>query len=236
VVKISLGASDGTGIRAALKMLCPQGLRVRVPPRPPTTESLPFFWETFVFYRKYLCNYLGGLERRCYYLLVLKVFIIHGFEGSPNGGWRPWLMAELGKKDVYACALPMPKPNQPIRKEWVAEIAKNINQNKEDNIYLVGHSLGVPAILHYLQNSDARPISGSVLVSGPFVKVSVNHKADPSWDSRTLSIMLKKAEILDNFIGDSFNFEKIKSKCKRFHVIHGDNDPLVPLDDAKNYS
>jgi len=43
-----------------------------------------------------------------------KVFIIHGFEGSPNGGWRPWLMAELEQHDVYACALSMPNPDNPL--------------------------------------------------------------------------------------------------------------------------
>jgi len=43
-----------------------------------------------------------------------KVFIIHGFEGEPNGGWRPWLMRELAKFDVYASALPMPTPEKPI--------------------------------------------------------------------------------------------------------------------------
>lgn len=70
-----------------------------------------------------------------------KVFIIHGFEGSPNGGWRPWLMLELEKKDVYACALAMPHPENPLCSEWVQEIERHVIQNKEDDIYLVGHSL-----------------------------------------------------------------------------------------------
>jgi hypothetical protein len=32
-----------------------------------------------------------------------KVFIIHGFQGKPNGGWRPWLEGELALLDIYAC-------------------------------------------------------------------------------------------------------------------------------------
>ncbi len=70
-----------------------------------------------------------------------KVFIIHGFEGSPNGGWRPWIMAELEKKDIYACALSMPDPENPLCSEWVAEIQRHVQRNKGDEIYLVGHSL-----------------------------------------------------------------------------------------------
>lgn len=71
-----------------------------------------------------------------------KVFIIHGFEGSPNGGWRPWLMGELEKHDIYACALSMPSPENPVCSEWIAEISQHIEQNKKDEIYLIGHSLG----------------------------------------------------------------------------------------------
>jgi predicted alpha/beta hydrolase family esterase len=69
-----------------------------------------------------------------------KVFIIHGFEGHPNGAWRPWLMAELEKRDIYACALSMPSPEKPVCAEWVEEISRNVLRNKNDEICLVGHS------------------------------------------------------------------------------------------------
>jgi uncharacterized protein len=140
-----------------------------------------------------------------------KVFIIHGFEGSPNGGWRPWLMGELEKQEIYACALPMPKPDNPDCAEWVEEISRNVTG--EDEIYLVGHSLGSPAILRYLESPQAKNIAGAVLVSGPSEKN----------DNRNI----------DSFMEGAFDFEKIKSKCKKFAVIHGDNDPAVPLNNAK---
>lgn len=139
-----------------------------------------------------------------------KVFIIHGFEGEPNGGWRPWLMCQLAKEDIYACALAMPKPNEPICQEWVAEIARHCLP--EDEIYLVGHSLGVPAILRYLESDSAQPIAGAVLVSGPSEK-NDNPK-------------------IDSFMEARFAFETILQRCPRFAVIHGDNDPLVPLANA----
>lgn len=142
-----------------------------------------------------------------------KVFVIHGFEGSPNGGWRPWLMSELEKQEIYACALSMPSPENPICNEWVAEISRHIERNTTDEIYLVGHSLGAPAILRYLESAQAKPISGVVLVSGPSEKNN-NRK-------------------IDSFLDKNFDLEKIKSKCKKFFIIHGDNDPNVPIDNAK---
>ncbi len=140
-----------------------------------------------------------------------KVFIIHGFEGSPNGGWRPWLMAELEKKDIYTSALAMPSPEKPLVKEWVAEIARHIMSG--DEIYLVGHSLGVPAILRYLESPNVKKIAGAVLVSGPCLPI--------------------KHPRLKNFLNAPFDWKKIKSKSGSFAVIHGDNDPLVPLQEAK---
>ena len=145
--------------------------------------------------------------------IMKKVFIIHGFEGTPNGGWRPWLMAELEKLDIYACALSMPTPKNPICDEWVDEISRHIERNIEDEIYLVGHSLGTPAILRYLENAQAEPISGAVLVSGPSEKNN-NRK-------------------IDNFLEKNFNFEKIKSNCKEFYIIHGNNDRNVPVANAE---
>ena len=143
-----------------------------------------------------------------------KVFIIHGFEGSPNGGWRPWLMSELEKKDVYACALSMPSPEKPVCVEWVAEISRHIERNIDDQIYLVGHSLGVSAILRYLENLEKNiNIAGAVLVSGP-CKKNNNRK-------------------IDSFLENDFDYQVIKSRCLTFSIIHGDNDTYVPLEHAK---
>jgi len=142
-----------------------------------------------------------------------KVFIIHGFEGSPNGGWRPWLMSELEKQDIYACALSMPSPEKPDCHEWVGEISRHVD--KRDEVYLVGHSLGVPAILHFLE-SIKFSIAGAVLVSGPSEK-NENKK-------------------LDSFLKNGFDYKTIKLRSKNFVIIHGDNDPLVPLSSARIFA
>ncbi len=143
-----------------------------------------------------------------------KVFIIHGFEGMPNGGWRPWLMSELEKIGVYTCALPMPMPEKPVESEWVAELSRHILPGTSDDYFLVGHSLGAPAILRYLESAspDVR-IKGAVLTASPLDDVGI-------------------AGIKD-FFKMPFDFEAIKQRASRFAVIHGDNDDVVPVEHAK---
>ncbi len=149
-----------------------------------------------------------------------KVFIIHGYGSRPNGGWRPWLMAELDKKDIYACALSMPSPEKPVCSEWVEEIARNVEKNTDDEIYLVGHSLGVPAILRYLESSPKTlNIVGVVLASGRCVLNEENEDKQ-----------------IEDFLKNGFDYQTIKSKTKKFSIIHGDNDPVVPVSNATTLS
>ena len=122
-------------------------------------------------------------------------------------------MGELEKKDIYACALSMPAPEDPICSEWIEEISRHVKRNKNDEVFLVGHSLGVPAILRYLESAEDVTLAGCVLVSGP---------CRPTDNSK-----------VNRFLESSFDFKLLKSKARKWAVIHGDNDSLVPLEDAQ---
>ena len=141
-----------------------------------------------------------------------KVFIIHCFEGSSNGGWRPWLMAELEKQDIYACSLSMPSPEKPILQEWLDEIKRYVDRDSQDEIYLVGHSLGGTAILRYLEKYTNQNIKGVIFVSTPCEKT--------------------KNEKIYSFLDTPFNYDVIKSKVSKVAVIHGSDDPYVPVSNA----
>lgn len=144
-----------------------------------------------------------------------KVYLIHGYGGEPNGGWRPWLMGKLAREEVWACALAMPMADEPKKDEWVKEMQRVIGTPNE-NIFLVGHSLGVPAILRYLESLPTDSvIGGVVLVSGPI---------HPLYTERHASIA--------HFMSEPFDFVHIQKVCKQFAVIHGDNDEVVTFDHA----
>ncbi len=144
-----------------------------------------------------------------------KVFLIQGFNSKPNGSWRPWLMGKLAKEHgIYACALPMPTPDKPILKEWIQTIAREVGTSFSD-IILVGHSLGVRAVAKYLETLNNTPIYGAILVSGRCFSVGRKENA---------------------YFYEPLNLEKIKKSAKQFAVIHGDNDDIVPYQDAIDFS
>jgi predicted alpha/beta hydrolase family esterase len=143
-----------------------------------------------------------------------KVLLIHGYGGIPNGGWRPWLMRELATSDIgtFCMALGMPSPNKPKAEEWVAEIARQVIENPKDKFILVGHSLGVTAIMRFLQDHKPKNIIGCVFVSGPYK----NDKKD-----------------LKDFFSESWNFKDIKKFARKIVVIHGEDDRSVKFEQAE---
>lgn len=152
-----------------------------------------------------------------------KVFIIHGFTGIPNGGWLPWLMHQFGKDLTFACSLPMPNPSEPVVSLWVDAMKSYIGEPNEE-IYLVGHSLGVPAIYHYLKSlpGDTR-IGGAVLVSGLIKPI---HEDDPNSAFRKI----------DSFVTPELDFKEVKNKSNKFVVIHGKQDDVVPFSHGEKIS
>lgn len=151
---------------------------------------------------------------------VKKVFLIHGYGGEPNGGWRPWLLGKLAHLDIWSCAPAMPMAGNPKKDEWVKEISRQVG-NPDENIFLVGHSLGVPALLRYIESlPEGSKIGGMVLVSGIINVIEGK----------------ERYESINHFYDHPFNFERIKSICSNFTVIHGDNDSAVPFSDAEQLS
>lgn len=152
-----------------------------------------------------------------------KVFIIHGFGGIPNGGWFPWLMSELEQKNTFACSIPMPNPKTPVVSEWVNALQTFIGTSSDETI-LVGHSLGVPGILHYLESlPEGQSFGGIVLVSGFTEPLDMDNSQS---DFRRI----------DSFVSQPFNFRQIKNTAKSFSVIHGSVDPVVPFLQAEKLS
>lgn len=142
-----------------------------------------------------------------------RIFLIHGWEGYPEEGWRPWLKDELEKEGFKVFIPAMPDTARPTLDKWVPFLA-NVVGRSDENCYFVGHSLGCITILRYLETlKKNEQVGGVILVAG--------FGYDLEYEDY-------KGE-LSSFFAKRVDWEKIKKHCKRFIAIHSDNDPWVPL-------
>jgi len=138
-----------------------------------------------------------------------RVYIIHGWEGTPESNWFPWLKKQLESRGFEAIVPIMPNTDYPVFSEWLSHLKKVIGK-ADQNTYLVGHSLGVIAILKFLESiPPEQKIGGAVLVAG---------------FSESLGI-----PETESFFVESLDYKKVKNTAKKFIAINSDNDPYVPI-------
>ena len=103
----------------------------------------------------------------------------------------------------------MPDTKRPVFEPWLSKLKETANQ-ADENTFLVGHSLGCITMLRFLEGlGDGEKGGGAVLVAG-----------------FTDNLGYKE---IDSFFWKPIGWDNIKQHCKRFVVIHSDNDPYVPL-------
>ena len=151
------------------------------------------------------------------------IVIMHGTGGSPEGNWFGWLADKLRAEghNVFVPRFPTPE-NQSV-KSW-CEVLRNSAPIFDNNTILIGHSLGAAYLLHVLESlgGDAacpvfKNIHQSIFVSG---------FAEPLGG--------KFDELNADFINHNFNWEKIRNVAGKITILHGDNDPYVPMSAAEN--
>ncbi|HYU64690.1 MAG TPA: alpha/beta hydrolase [Candidatus Paceibacterota bacterium] len=147
-----------------------------------------------------------------------RVFIIHGWEGSPEANWLPWLKRELESLDFEVYVPAMPQTEHPVKKVWV-EYLSNLVGTPDKNTYFVGHSIGCKAILRYLEMLPSEvKIGGALFVAG---WITLTHM-----DDRTE----KELEVIKDWINPPFRFKDIKNHLNKSIAIFSNDDPYVPLE------
>lgn len=137
-----------------------------------------------------------------------RAVIVHCWGGSSDYAWYPWLKAELEKLGYQVTVPDMPNIDEPKLTEWLPKLQEVIGQ-PDDELLLIGHSLGTVTIMRYLETlpADAR-IDKAILVAG-----------------FTDQLGFKE---LENFFESRLEFGKIKPKAiNGFVAIQSDDDPFV---------
>jgi predicted alpha/beta hydrolase family esterase len=137
-----------------------------------------------------------------------RAVIVHCYGGKPDYAWYPWLKRQLEGKGYTVRVPRMPNTDNPKLSEWLPFL-KDIIGSPDEELLLVGHSLGTVVIMRYLETLKASQKVGKVILVAGFT--------DPVG-----------LAALENFFETKLNFGEIMDKsASGFIVIQSDNDPYV---------
>ena len=143
----------------------------------------------------------------------MTILILHGIEGYAGNHWQQWLHDKLVAKNHIVIMPSLPKADHPNRSTLLKKINKVVGSSKLAELVIVGHSLGVPASLDFIEQAD-KPIKALISVSG----FSEDYGAEMN------SYFLEKRTI---------DFKKVNKKLSKAFVVFGDDDPYVPQSQLK---
>lgn len=135
------------------------------------------------------------------------VLILHGIGGHAGIHWQQWLHDEL-KEHGYNVIMPtLSNSVHPDRQQWLSEIKQAVANIDTDKLIIVGHSLGTPSALDFIEEAES-PLAGLVSVSGFATDYGLELN----------SYFLKEKAI---------DFDKVRANLKSVAVVYGDDDPYV---------
>lgn len=148
-----------------------------------------------------------------------KAFIIHGWSGKPDKGFRPWLKAEL-EKNGYKVEVPaMPDADHPKIENWIPFLMQTI-RNPDAKTVLIGHSLGATAALMYLQKlPEGVKMNKAILVAGSFTAIR--------------ELTPEKKILAEPWLKATWDYEKIRNSVKTITAFYSDDDPWVPIENSE---
>lgn len=146
-----------------------------------------------------------------------RVIIVHGWSGHPREGWLLWLKKELEARG-YAVAVPeMPHADTPTIDLWVRKLSEVVGE-PDENLVLVGHSIGCQTILRYLASLPSNTKLASVVLVAPWAFISGLDEKDQIVAEPWLNNLPSYPDVARHLL-------------RKPYAIFSDNDPYVPLED-----
>lgn len=151
---------------------------------------------------------------------MMKAIIIHGWGGSPLGGWIPWIAKELRNRKITVITPQMPNTEFPRIEEWVPFLQDLMDEPQ--NTILIGHSIGCQTILRCVEKLEQK-VKGILFVAG--------------WLTLSEEIMtnLEEKEIAKPWVEMPVNLEKVSQNSRKIISIFSDDDPYVPLENWQHF-
>lgn len=143
-----------------------------------------------------------------------RIFLVHGWGGTPKNDWLPWAKKELTQVGFQVVVPEMPETEHPKIDPWKDKLTQTVGKPRPSDI-LVGHSIGCQTILRYLGTLPDNQKVDRVILIAP-------------WWFLTLDQNEEQADA-DPWLNSLIDFKKVQTKANKFICVFSDNDPFVQL-------
>lgn len=150
-----------------------------------------------------------------------KVYIIHGWSGSPKEPMLAWIALQLQEKGYEVIAPEMPDPDAPVIATWVEKVA-SVAENLDIETVFIGHSVGCQTILRYLETIPEMVKVGKIILIAPWI-TSINLDPDES------------PSIARPWIETPIDYEKVLSHTNDITCFLSTDDPYVAFEENKKF-
>lgn len=140
----------------------------------------------------------------------MKIAIIHGTKGTPDGNWFPWLASNIEMLGHEVIVPKFPTPENQSLTTWIKVFYQSFGQLSKDAI-LIGHSIGAMLCLRLLEEASCQ-ITATFLIAGLNGRIGIKE-----YD-----------ELNSTFITAPIQWERIRNASQIFQCLIGSNDPYVP--------
>ena len=142
--------------------------------------------------------------------MLMKVFIIHGYQSSPEQHWFPWLATKIEQMGSQCEIVHLKGSDQPDFATWRQNLEAQVYPLNEQTI-IVAHSLGCISVLDYLSEA----LNGR-LIKAIFMVAGFNEK-------------LTALPELNQFVQQAkLNDALLRFRIQQRYSLFSCNDPFVP--------
>lgn len=153
-----------------------------------------------------------------------RVFIIHGWDFSPQMNWYESVGKSLESEDFEVFIPVMPDSHHPNINSWVDKLLKTVG-DVDENTFFVAHSIGCKAVMKFLESKVADgDFCGGVVFVAPWFSLSLDATPTPEYKL-----------IAKPWLELKHNFSRLKTRAKKYSCIFSDNDPYVPMNNVTDF-